>query len=143
MNKKIGVSFKIIANTLRRTINQSLGYNLTDNQIFILGYVFKNQNKKDILQKDILEILDIRRSTTTEILQVMEREDLIKRVAVSNDKRSKKIILSDKGLEHVKQYEKIFKKIENDLLKDISLEEQKEFFKILEKIKNNLNNIKY
>lgn len=143
MEKELGVSFKIISNTLRRTINQGLDYNLTDNQIFILGYVFKNQNKKDILQRDILEILDIRRSTTTEILQVMEREDLIKRVAVSNDKRLKKIILSSKGQEYVKQYEKIFRKIENVLLEGITKEEQEEFFKVLEKIRNNLNNIKY
>ena len=34
--KRLGVSFKIIANTIKRTIHQSLDYNLTDNQMFIL-----------------------------------------------------------------------------------------------------------
>lgn len=141
--KRLGVSFKIIANTIKRTINQSLDYNLTDNQMFILIYVAKNQSKKDILQKDIEKILNIRRSTTTEILQIMERENLIKRIAVLDDKRLKKIILSDKGLNYVKQFEKKIKQVEKCLLNDISEEEQEQFFKILEKIKTNLNNIKY
>ena len=130
--KRLGVSFKIIANTIKRTINQSLDYN-----------VAKNQSKKDILQKDIEKILNIRRSTTTEILQIMERENLIKRIAVLDDKRLKKIILSDKGLNYVKQFEKKIKQVEKCLLNDISEEEQEQFFKILEKIKTNLNNIKY
>lgn len=141
--KRLGVSFKIIANTIKRTIHQSLDYNLTDNQMFILIYVAKNQSKKDILQKDIEKILNIRRSTTTEILQIMERENLIKRIAVLDDKRLKKIILSDKGLNYVKQFEKKIKQVEKCLLNDISEEEQEQFFKILEKIKTNLNNIKY
>ena len=141
--KRLGVSFKIIANTIKRTINQNLDYNLTDNQMFILIYVAKNQSKKDILQKDIEKILNIRRSTTTEILQIMERENLIKRIAVLDDKRLKKIILSDKGLNYVKQFEKKIKQVEKCLLNDISEEEQEQFFKILEKIKTNLNNIKY
>lgn len=141
--KRLGVSFKIIANTIKRTINQSLDYNLTDNQMFILIYVAKNQSKKDILQKDIEKILNIRRSTTTEILQIMERENLIKRIAVLDDKRLKKIILSDKGLNYVKQFEKKIKQVEKYLLNNISEEEQEQFFKILEKIKTNLNNIKY
>ena len=141
--KRLGVSFKIIANTIKRTINQSLDYNLTDNQMFILIYVAKNQSKKDILQKDIEKILNIRRSTTTEILQIMERENLIKRIAVLDDKRLKKIILSDKGLNYVKQFEKKIKQVEKCLLNDISEEEQEQFFKVLEKIKTNLNNIKY
>lgn len=141
--KRLGVSFKIIANTIKRTIHQSLDYNLTDNQMFILIYVAKNQSKKDILQKDIEKILNIRRSTTTEILQIMERENLIKRIAVLDDKRLKKIILSDKGLNYVKQFEKKIKQVEKCLLNDISEEEQEQFFKVLEKIKTNLNNIKY
>ena len=141
--KRLGVSFKIIAKTIKRTIHQSLDYNLTDNQMFILIYVAKNQSKKDILQKDIEKILNIRRSTTTEILQIMERENLIKRIAVLDDKRLKKIILSDKGLNYVKQFEKKIKQVEKCLLNDISEEEQEQFFKILEKIKTNLNNIKY
>ena len=141
--ESVVVTLKIITNLIKRTIRQSVDYNLTDNQIFILVYVFKNQNKRDIFQKDIEKVLDIRRSTTTEILQIMERDNLIKRVSTLDDKRVKKIILSEKGFYYVKQFERNFKLVETQLLAGVEKNELADFFMVLEKMKNNLNNIKY
>ena len=99
--KNIGISFKIISNQIRRVMDKKLGHNITNIQMFILGYIYENQNNKDIYQKDIEKLLNIRRSTTTEILNVMEKKDFVKRIESPSDKRQKIIVLSKKGKYYV------------------------------------------
>lgn len=139
--KNIGMSFKIISNQLKRVVNKKLGNNITHIQIFILRFLYENKDKKDIFQKDIEKLLDIRRSTTTEILNVMERNNLLERVDSLSDKRQKMIVLSKKGTKYLKDFEKIVLKTEKEILNNVSQEEKDIFFNVLEKIKNNLNNL--
>ncbi len=139
--KNIGMSFKIISNQLKRVVNKKLGNNITHIQIFILRFLYENKDKKDIFQKDIEKLLDIRRSTTTEILNVMERNNLLERVDSLSDKRQKMIVLSEKGTKYLKDFEKIVLKTEKEILNNVSQEEKYIFFNVLEKIKNNLNNL--
>lgn len=139
--KNIGMSFKIISNQLKRVVNKKLGNNITHIQIFILRFLYENKDKKDIFQKDIEKLLDIRRSTTTEILNVMERNNLLERVDSLSDKRQKMIVLSGKGTKYLKDFEKIVLKTEKEILNNVSQEEKDIFFNVLEKIKNNLNNL--
>ena len=139
--KNIGMSFKIISNQLKRVVNKKLGNNITHIQIFILRFLYENKDKKDIFQKDIEKLLDIRRSTTTEILNVMERNNLLERVDSLSDKRQKMIVLSEKGTKYLKDFEKIVLKTEKEILNNVSQEEKYIFFNVLEKIKNTLNNL--
>ncbi|MGM9878871.1 MAG: MarR family winged helix-turn-helix transcriptional regulator [Bacilli bacterium] len=139
--KNICMYLKKISNQMKRVIDKRLGHNITNIQLFILGYIQKNEKHKKIYQKDIENILNIRRSTTTEILNVMEKNDLLKRIESIDDKRKKIIILSNKGIEYVKEFEKTISKVEKEILKDISKEEQENFFYVLEKIKKNLDNL--
>ena len=139
--KNIGMSFKIISNQIRRVMDKRLGHNITNIQMFILGYIYENQNDKDIYQKDIEKLLNIRRSTTTEILNVMEKNNFVKRIESPGDKRKKIITLSDKGEYYVREFEKSIFIVEKEILKGISNEEKDNFFCVLEKIKKNLDNL--
>ena len=139
--KNIGISFKIISNQIRRVMDKKLGHNITNIQMFILGYIYENQNNKDIYQKDIEKLLNIRRSTTTEILNVMEKKDFVKRIESPSDKRQKIIVLSKKGKYYVGEFEKFIFIVEKEILKDISNEEKDNFFFVLEKIKKNLDSL--
>ena len=65
---------------------------------WIIRYLIENQDK-DIYQKDIEKHCSIGRSTVTNILQLMEKKGLIRREAVPNDARLKKVMLTQKGLE--------------------------------------------
>lgn len=137
----IGMHFKIISNQIKRVIDNKLNNNITNVQMFILKYIADNQGKKDIFQKDIETFLDIRRSTTTEILNVMERKDLIKRIDFQKDKRKKVLKLSSKGLSYINEFEEIVSKIEQNLLNNITKEEKEHFFYIINKIQKNIDNI--
>ena len=89
----IGLYFRIISKEIKQLIDSSLNNDLTNIQIAILCYIDRNKNK-EIYQKDIENFLKIRRSTTTEILNTMERKYLITRTENIKDKRKKIITIS-------------------------------------------------
>ena len=98
----------------------------------------KDQN---IFQKDIEQEFSIRRSTATGILNIMEKNDLIKRVNYKNDARLKKVVLTEKGLNLCEQSYNKIQQFEQKLKNNLSKQELENFFCTLEKIKNNINNI--
>ena len=68
----------------------------------------------------------------------MEKNELIKRVSVSEDARLKKIIITDKGIEIYKLVHKEIKEIEEIIENTLSEEELNSFIYILEKLTKNI-----
>ena len=98
----VGFEIKTVHNLLKRDF-ESLPIhkemkNITAMQKWIIGYLSDN-DKKDIFQRDLEEEFSVRRSTATGILQLMEKNNLIKREPVSYDARLKKIVLTQKALD--------------------------------------------
>ena len=140
--RNIGFEIKTTSNLIRRKIENEISEdeNMTGNQGYILGFLY-HQKDRDIFQKDIEQEFSIRRSTATGILNVMEKNDLIKRVSSKEDARLKKIILTKKGLKmHQQSYNKM-QLIEKNLKNKLTEKEIEEFFHILDKIKDNINDI--
>ncbi len=106
-------------------------------QFQIMEYIFKH-DKTDIYQKDLENILKLRRATVSGVLQTMERNELIERITDSKDTRTKKIILKKIAKDIYIQTEKKMREIENIIIKDISQEELNNFSRILEKMKQNI-----
>lgn len=126
MNKDVHIGKKILilANRIHRRISkESAQYGVTGVQGRILGFIYHNSDKKDIFQKDIEEELDIRRSSVTSVLQLMEKNGHIKRVSVSEDARLKKIVLTEKGLEIQKNVYASILKFEQCLRDELSQDE--------------------
>ena len=107
----------------------------TPTQMQIIGYVLRNKN--DTYQKDLEEILNLRRATISGVLHTMEKNNLIKRVS-SEDKRVKKIILSEKVNKIYSKHLEDFKVLEKKLIKDIPKEDLEIFLKVIIKMKENI-----
>lgn len=143
MNKEETIIFKIktVSNILKRRVREivkeSHDYDITDAQILITKYLHDNENK-DIFQKDLEEKFCIRRSTVTNILHIMEKNNLIIRKKVDYDARLKKIVLTEKSNQIHAKICKEISDIEENMLKNISKEEIYIFSKTLDKIKDNL-----
>ena len=120
------------ANTLKSYIDE-----VTGTHGWALRYLHQNRHK-DIFQKDFEKEFDIRRSTASSILSLMEKNGLIERKSVPNDARLKKIVLTDKALELHQRVDDAFCKMEEDISQGISDEEMAALFKIIEKINNNI-----
>ncbi len=109
----------------------------TPTQCQIIEYILNNKNK-DIYQKDLEKVLNLRRATVSGVLHTMEKNGLIKRITDESDTRTKKIILNEKIPKRFDEYSKKIKKIENNIIKDISDKDLEVFLKVISKMKENI-----
>jgi DNA-binding MarR family transcriptional regulator len=138
-NILIGREVNIFAKRIHRAIGkEAVKYGVTDVQSMIIGFIYFNSKKRDIFQKDIEEHLDIRRSSVTSVLQLMEKNGYIKRVSVSEDARLKKIILTEKGLEVQKGVYDFIQKFEKSLRDELSDDELRMFIALINRLSNKI-----
>lgn len=109
----------------------------TPTQMQIMEYIlFKSQ--EEVFQKDLENILNLRRATVSGVLQTMERNGLIERVTSSSDARVKQIILNPKAKKLFEEREKEMEMIEEIVIRGIPKEELEVFSNVLDKMKNNI-----
>lgn len=140
----IGMELVATANALRRvtfqdTYNNILGADSpTSMQQWFLSYIWEHHTYNDVFQKDIEATFKIRRSTATETLKAMERKNLIIRVLSTEDKRSKKILLTDKAIAICEENQRKISLTENQIVRGLSQKEIQTFFEVLQKIQKNI-----
>lgn len=111
---------------------------LTPIQRHVLWHILLETLHRDLYQKDIEEEFQIRRSTATGILQLMEKNGFIRRESVKKDARLKQIIPTKKAEAlREKILEDIFQR-EKKMTKGIEEEDLKLCRKVLEQILENL-----
>lgn len=110
----------------------------TISQMRIIGYIINSD--KDVYQRDLEKVLNLRRATVSGVLQTMEKNNLIKRVSNNNDGRIKKIILSKNAENLFLEQMHIIDEMENILTKDIKSKDLKIFVKVLNTMRDNLKN---
>lgn len=140
MSKNVGQSLRC----LQRLIHQKVEVlkveskdDLSLVQAHTLRYLDEHKDE-DVFQRDIEKILNVRRSTCTEILNVLERDGYIERHSVNSDKRLKKLVLTAKTKELHLTISKNVERLEALLKKDINEEELEIFFKVIDKMKQNV-----
>ena len=131
----IGKRISILTKRIHRRIDKEAAkYGITGVQARILGFVYHNYTKKDIFQKDIEEELDIRRSSVTSVLQLMEKNGYIQRVSVSEDARLKKIMLTEKGLEIQRNVYNFILEFEKSLQDELSEAEMNILISLIDRL---------
>lgn len=139
---RVGFEVKTLANMLRRRVDKLESRRgidgVTSTQGRVIGFIIR-KNGEDVFQRDLEEEFSIRRSTATNILQLMERNGFIKRQSVDYDARLKKLILTEKAVVLHKEIEKSLDETEKQVTKGISDEELALFLEIIARMKENLN----
>lgn len=142
-NRRIGFEIHKTARLIKRHIDcdaaKCYADKMTGTHGRAIGYLYHNRDR-DIFQKDFEQEFNIRRSSASTILSLMEKNGLINRESVSYDARLKKITLTDKAVEIQNLVDVSFERFENMLGEGISDEELEIFFRVLDKICENLNN---
>jgi DNA-binding MarR family transcriptional regulator len=142
MKRTIGHEIKILSNMMKRRVSRSQviaeSNKLTGMHGWVIGYLYHNQEKGDIFQRDLENEFTIRRSTATGILKLMEKNGLILREPVDYDARLKKLVLTPKAIAIHEKVSDEIDTIETELTVGINEEELQLFFQVLEKMKRNL-----
>ncbi|AKP02709.1 hypothetical protein ABB44_03200 [Companilactobacillus farciminis] len=124
---------KVASNEISREINSfAHKYGLTGTQVQIIHYL-SNNHQEHIYQKNIEQEFNIRRSTATNILKTMEKNDLILRRTVQNDSRLKRIVLSDKSKAMQDSIENFMDQNDQMILSTLGTLERHSFVHALEK----------
>lgn len=111
----------------------------TPTQMQIMEYILEHKNE-EIFQKDLEEVLNLRRATVSGVLQTMEKNGLIERVSCLTDARIKRIILNSKAEEMFREKERKMQEFEHIVIKGIDKDELEVFSNVLKKMKENIKN---
>ena len=138
----LGYRIKTLSNLMKRNMDKHFGPQhdrATMLQTWIIGFVqLRDSEGKDTFQKDIEEEFSINRSTTSEMLTLMSKRKLIKRVPVDYDGRLKKIVLTQKSLEIHEWINQTMIQLHEKLTNGLSSEEIEIFMDITDKMIRNL-----
>lgn len=139
--KKIGFELLCSSRLVKRYIDSDATKiyvdKMTGTHGWALGFFHKNMGK-DVFQRDFEQEFNIRRSTASNILSLMEKNGLITRESVPYDARLKKIVLTPKAAEMQGIVIDALEKMEAQMRMGISDEELEIFFSVLSKINKNL-----
>lgn len=114
-----------------------MGKGVSGANLFIMMHLYDNKDK-DIFQKDLEEKLNVRRSTVSKILGIMENKGMIRREQVEHDARLKKIVITDTAHKKIENWKVNSKKMESQLFKGFSEEELDQFYYLIHKAKQNV-----
>ena len=118
--------------------NKKITHRPTPTQMKIVDYILNNIDKEYIYQKDIEEALNLSKATISDVLNRMEKNELIIRNVNPSDTRSKTIVLSEDAKEKYKNSKESLIELEKKAEKNITIEELKAFSDVLKKMIKNL-----
>lgn len=108
----------------------------TPTQMQIIEYIL--ESKTEVYQRDLENILGLRRATVSGVLQTMEKNELIKRVPSSIDGRVKKITLHKKTEDIFLRNKRHIEEIERFITRNIDEEKLITFLEVLTVMKENI-----
>ena len=131
LDRNIGRMVKIAGNQLSREFDQfAKPYDLTGMQMSIIDFL-SHDWKEEYFQQDIEKEFNVQRSTTTVLLQRMEKKGLIYRQVSEKDARQKSVHLTEKAMSLVDACQSYFASKETELENQFSEDEIAVFEKIL------------
>lgn len=130
---------KMLDNLLKKNADAHFRELDTDDQLtrmhhWIIDFLYRNQ-EKDIYQRDIEAEFSISRSTTSNILSLMEKKKLINRLSVENDARLKKVVLTDKAVDMHIRLTDTARKLDAMAENALTEGEKSEFIRIINKLR--------
>lgn len=138
----VGHRLKMINNLMKRNVDKVIGHKpdkATLMHSWIMGFLQRREEKKlDTFQKDIEKEFSMNRSTTSEMLKLMDKNGLIQRIPVNYDARLKKIVLTDLGRECNRKTEEQILKVHNRLVEGLNDEEVQTLLSLCDKMIDNL-----
>ena len=132
---RLGLALQRVQNTFNRNADyyaRKIG--LTGTQMLIIEYLASFAENKSIYQKDIEHEFNIRKSTATNILRLMENKGLIYKKVDQRDTRLKAILLTDKAIKLEEKITNYFISSENSYAAILGADTKKELIENLQKL---------
>ncbi|WP_125713154.1 MarR family winged helix-turn-helix transcriptional regulator [Companilactobacillus kedongensis] len=125
----------ILFNEQRLFNEQSTNLDLTVQQARTLELIQKDPG---MIQREIADALSIRDASVSSMLKNLERDGYVKRRKDRRSDRNKRIFLTDKGDEIIKELGNLFEDVEKQIVKPLENSETKDLLVLLKKIDEEL-----
>ncbi len=132
------MEFKILNTAIERILNKEMAeLDITYTQATVIGFLNLNQSK-DICQKDIEHGLGLTHPTVSSILNRLEDKKLIATEPFENDRRYKKIVLTNKSSDMALAIKEKIKKITEQLFTGFTEEDEEVLSIIIKRLIGNI-----
>lgn len=136
---RLSLLLKMVNNLFERELNNKVSLmDLTHAQCRILGYLDRNRDK-DTYLNDIEKEFHLKRPTVSGIIKRLEEKEFIIVEPKYDDRRYKKVILTDKSEEILELMQENLENTENTLYKNLTQYDKDELYRILSIIFNTMN----
>lgn len=132
------MEIKILNTAIERTLNKEMAeLGITYTQATVIGFLRKSSDK-EICQKDVETNLGLTHPTVSSILSRLEEKGLIMTTPFSNDRRYKKIFLTDKSMDMAEAIQRKIDKISEDAFYGINEDRIEELSTLIKQIVRNI-----
>ncbi len=139
LKKNYGHWVNQLSHQLKRQMDARLAeMGVTGVQGKMLHYIIERQKTRPVFQKDLEEVFGLRRSTATGILQLLEKNGLLRREAVAHDARLKSLIPTEKADTICKEMHIGILETEKLLIKNIAPDKLQIFLEVAQQMSENL-----
>ena len=135
--RHVGGEIRVLSNLIKRCMDDGMPPETTGMQGWIIGFLHRNEDR-DMFQRDVEAEFNIRRSTATGILQLMEKNGFLLREPVAYDARLKKLVLTERSRRLVQEMCQTGMTIDARLLRGFSPEEVQTLYGFLDRMFQNL-----
>ena len=126
-----------IAGKMKRLADENLiTENVTIEQLMVMKMIYENGGT--VPQKDIEIAFDVRRSTVTSAMQILEKKGFITRSTSASDSRAKIVSLTKAGQEKNERMINFIKQRDEKIFSSLNSEEKQTLSALLSKILNNM-----
>ncbi|MDD6057010.1 MAG: MarR family transcriptional regulator [Clostridiales bacterium] len=137
----IGFKMRLIHNRIHKIMEakhrEDQDEELTGMQRWTLGFL-KEHEAENIYQRDIEAEFSVSRATASNMLAIMERKGLIRRIAVDHDARLKKVVLTERANRMVERGRQEMEEMEKRLTTGMTEQDKERLFSYLNLMLKNL-----
>lgn len=141
MNFDLSKCTGFITSSANKTITEDFNRRMIkygSTRIQWIALYFLINAEKEMSQKELASLMNIKTPSLARLVDRMERDGLIKRIENQTDKRVKILELTEEGKLKAERLMHYGEEFSNLLLEDISDEEVEIFYKVLDKMLNNI-----
>lgn len=143
--KRLMKSVVNLSRIWHRVIEQHMSdMGLSSIQSRMLGHLyFQTLQGNHVFQRDLEEEFQIRKSSVTSVLQILEKKGLVSRIPVQGDARQKELVLTEKGKAVQETVIRRLDELDNIAAESLTPEEQTCWFACMQKIETRLKEADY
>ncbi len=138
LGREIQTVSNLMSRQLYRAVQALEVEGFTNRQGQIIHFLIIREGRGPVFQRDVEEEFSIRRPTATGILQLMEKNGLLRRETVCHDARLKRLVLTDKARALHCRIAKLITDAEGRLTLGSTPEELEVTRRVLERMRDNL-----